>query len=281
MKKILNILITCALLQNRTTQFYNLQPYQHRLMQKKYQLYNEFVHTKRRHYELYKRTNINILDESNVYGSGYRNICFCSCTGCNYHKKCCKYYCSNCNLMITPQPNIILYPYPVPVIIPHNSLHVTTIINTAITSTTAQTTTHKTPIATLISTDKSSILTTIQTENLKVTYTKPEETKWSLLSETTLQLPSTISTTRAGKDCLFRHSTCCVRVLNTEYNKLRDKEFYTLIHRPTISLSQNKEKQYNIKPKERRADMLPKYGIVPIPDNLAIDIMSQLEALKR
>ncbi|XP_052753425.1 uncharacterized protein LOC116413124 isoform X2 [Galleria mellonella] len=282
-------------------------------MQRDYQWYdNYYVPNKELTHKEYKRRNVDISKDY-IDDFNYREQCKCFCSKCNGHNKCCKSYCRNCQRTVAPQSNLILFPYPVPVIVTDNLLNIIT--TTAITTETKKlenatatsasvrkllkpssstTTTEKLSTVTNIKINETSSLNIYTTINEDILPLKTNDREKAIFTKsicpawenkdyyTSLEMDNFKKTTKKK----FKTIKCvtsgkCLDVKSGKIrNKVTPKDYYTFVNRPTIGLSQYRAKKYSAKPLGRRtaSDWVPKYGIVPIPDNLAINFMSQLKA---
>lgn len=181
-------------------------------------------------------------DYNEDYSEAGSDECRCSCRNCEDTKPCCKYVCTNCYVENNPS-NLILYPYPYPVVAPWGGG-------------TGQSTTMEYMETTVAST-ASSIDETESTTTMAPTTSKEVET--------TQDPPKPEFDTKGNLNLTHR------RLLqdSTELSDIFIKD------RP------NKEKILIASFRPTKPYWFPKYGIVPIPGRLAEKLMAKIRNTKR
>lgn len=183
----------------------------------------------------------NFFEDYNEYVDDF-NECRCLCDTCVDLQPCCRSVCVNC---VTPQSSVMFVPYVYPIIVTKNEeeSHKETTI-----STTATTLTTTTTIATTKVEATTEITTTRQNEldNINV-LSGPKLSEIEMKFASAAEVPKTVIT-GVGKG---------------PYQFIDKNSKYVM-----TSLRRTK------------TNWLPKYGIVPIPDQLAEKILLQLRNMK-
>ncbi|XP_062525558.1 uncharacterized protein LOC134199208 [Bombyx mori] len=231
------------------------------------------------------------------------NYCKCSCNDCYRPKPCCKNVCSTCNNQFPPQSNVLLFPYPVPiVIVPSNKTTNEITIQTLPTTTlNAKTTTNKpttaaivthtivTPVTTTRDITSSAIPTVTQsdstittkadtvTEGPKVTDTEktsPDTEKTSPPS--TLSTNPMLITSPQKGELRYDVTKKCPPILGCyKAHKKQNRSGF----RPTVSdySELNYHKNYLLRTIRRlKTNLRNKYELIPIPDSVAEQLLSEI-----
>ncbi|CAG5045225.1 unnamed protein product [Parnassius apollo] len=250
------------ILQNAVSQYSTLLNYYNNYLEQRYyrQHQNEYYDWPKervRRFNRHRKKNYYRSEEDSrdVNYDTYRNYydCKCSCDRCANPKPCCTEMCASC----PSQTDVIYVPYPVPLVV--------TVTNSPSTppSTIAVSGTNSTKAPSI----------TLATSNSTGDYT--ERTKPS--DKTQTQSPSTQPPTphlRYNKLKYCPPMANCRDDKNQEYTQ---KTYHRL-------LEDKNKSPYNTdfakSEGHTRRDWLPRYGIVPIPDHLAIKFMSELRNYK-
>jgi hypothetical protein len=169
--------------------------------------------------------------------------CKCSCNQCERPKRCCREVCISCSQQ---QPNVVLLPYPYPLVVTRPS---TTCAPTTTTVASTTTTTSTTPTTSTTSTTPATVSTTSTTV-------------------------ATIATTKKTPELLYDVD------FPSENRKIsNDLDIDNIIVR--TPKTKNSDGKFILTSLRRtKVDWRPKYGIVPIPDHLAEKLMSQLRHMR-
>lgn len=181
------------------------------------------------------------VQDYNDYNDG--NECSCSCRNCEDPEKCCEPFCSNCNTQ--GMANIVLIPYPYPLILSLNSQWNSTMkyVKTNETNPTSETTEN-----------------TFATPSHEINNTIPPISSITVPTFTTM---STVQTTKTNPTISANPVT-----------QTPSEPSLRAINRS------NKSKYLLTTARRTMPVWVPKYGIVPIPDNLAKKLMVKLRQMK-
>ncbi|CAG4971266.1 unnamed protein product [Colias eurytheme] len=222
--------------------------------------------------------------ESNYEYDRYRN-CKCSCKNCDNLKPCCVSICDNCN----PQSNLVFVPYPVPLVVTIQSKNspnstsatnpttkTTTTSTTSTTTTTRSTTTQTTTEMTTTRTTAPYEITTYSTPLFPTVKNRDfdyEISTFPFFEDKKLSLYDTSKPECSRGRCKLKN----YRRVDYIDGLLRNENDRNILRNQRTE-GQN-DKYFNVE-FPSRSNWAPRYGIVPIPDKLALKFMTHLRDMK-